>query len=234
MATVFKSDSSADNPSATSTPAAAGGPSGLAGFNLNDLAAEGRQQLDAYRQQADTILAEARKEAESIRNDAQKQGFDEGLRLAAIDAETKLQAAAQQRAQTGLDLVQSAVDQLHTAHQQWMQDFAASLTTIALSASERIVARELTYDPRLIVSWAQQAVGSARSACRLTVAVHPETLVLLGESLDEMLSSPDLPEQTCVEPDDSVGHTEVVVRQTGGEIRAGLMAQLKRLEELLA
>jgi flagellar assembly protein FliH len=67
----------------------------------------------------------------------------------------------------------------------------------------------------------------------LSVAVHPETLVDLGEKLDQLLASPDLPESTQVVPDASLGPTDVVVRQTGGEIQAGLEAQLQRLTELL-
>ncbi len=92
---------------------------------------------------------------------------------------------------------------------------------------------QLQREPQLLVQWAEEAVRSARSACELTVAVNPETLALLGQSLDEMLAAPDLPEQSHVLPDETVGPTEVVIRQTGGEIRAGLIAQLRRLEELL-
>ena len=55
-----------------------------------------------------------------------------------------------------------------------------------------------------------------------------------AQALDEMLAAPDLPEKTRVVPDESVGRTEVVVRQSGGEIQAGLEAQLRRLEELFA
>jgi flagellar assembly protein FliH len=86
----------------------------------------------------------------------------------------------------------------------------------------------------LVVDWAADAVRSARSACELTIAVHPETLAQLGQAFDEMLASPDLPENTRVVPDETVGPTEVAVRQSGGQIQAGLQAQLRRLEELFA
>ena len=224
MATVFKRDSNVQ-PTPTT---------GLAGFNLNDLADEGRAQLEQVRQDTEQMLADARAEAARLRIEAEQQGYADGLERAAVDADAKLQAAAEERAQTGLELVQSAVDQMHSAHQQWMNDFSQSLHTVALAATNRIVQRELVYDPQLLVTWAEQAVRSTRAACRLTVAVHPETLALIGPSLDQMLSSPDLPEHTTVEPDASVGPTEVVVRQSGGEIHAGLVAQLNRLAELLA
>ena len=89
-------------------------------------------------------------------------------------------------------------------------------------------------DRELLVRWANEALRSTRSASRLTVAVHPETLAELGGAFDQLLAMPELPEQTHVEPDESVDRNGVVVRQPGGEIKAGLMAQLQRLEELLS
>ena len=226
MATIFKRDSG-DRPTPIPTTA-------LAGFILNDLADEGRARVEQVRQESEQLLADARSEAARLRVEAEQQGYADGLQRAAVDADAKLQVAAEERAQSGLELVQSAIDQIYLAHQQWMNEFSQSLHMVALAATKRVLQRELTFDPQLIVSWAEQAVRSTRGACRLTVAVHPETLALIGPSLDQMLSAPDLPEQTIVEPDDSVGPTEVIVRQAGGEVHAGLNAQLERLAELLA
>jgi flagellar biosynthesis/type III secretory pathway protein FliH len=226
MAVVLKSGSS----SSCETP---GRSAGLAGFNLSDLASEGRQQLEECRQQAEQMLADAQQQADRIRRDAEQQGYQDGLQRGLEEAETKIQESAEQRARTGLDLVRSAVAQLHDEHQAWMTQYAQAITEVSLAATERIVRSQLQREPQLLVQWAEDAVRSARSACQLTVAVNPETLALLGQSLDEMLAAPDLPEQSHVLPDESVGPTEVVIRQTGGEIRAGLIAQLRRLEELL-
>lgn len=226
MAVVVKHDSdSRDN-----SPAS--GASGLAGFNLNDLADEGRQKLEECRRQAAQIMAEANQEAEQIRRDALQRGYEDGLQRGSIDAESKIQETAEQRARTGLDLVRSAVAQMHEAHEQWMSQYAQSVAELAIAATEKIVRGQLEQHPQLIVGWAEEAVRSTRSACELTVAVHPETLALLGQALDELLAAPDLPENTRVIPDESVGPTEVAVRQSGGEIQAGLEAQLRRLQEL--
>jgi len=85
----------------------------------------------------------------------------------------------------------------------------------------------------LIVRWAREALHSTRSASRLTLAVHPDTLAHLGRSLDELLAHPDLPEQSVVVPDETLSVGDIVVRQDGGEISAGLDAQLARLREEL-
>ncbi len=228
MAFVLKPDSSADQ-----TPAARS-VSGLAGFNLSDLADEGRSRLEECRTQIRQMLEEAEKQAAKLREQAEARGYKEGFEKAAVDADQKLKAEAELRAKDSLKLIRQAVQQLHTVHEQWMKEYAQSLSTIALAAAQRVLRRELESDPQLIVNWAEEALRSTRSATRLTLAVHPETLAQLGRQLDQLLASPDLPEQTQVEPDESVAPGEVVVRQTGGEIHAGLQAQLKRLEEVLS
>ena len=141
---------------------------------------------------------------------------------------------AEQRAQQSLALIRQAVGKLHEVHHDWMRQYSQTLSAIALAAAERVIRRKLDSEPELLVTWAEEAVRSARSATQLTLAVHPETLVQLGQSLDELLAAPDLPEQTHVEPDESVPRNEVIVRQPGGEIHAGLVAQLGRLEEMLS
>ncbi len=228
MAIVLKSDASAERvPAARSV-------TGLAGFNLNDLADEGRTRLDQCRQQIRQMLDDAEKEAKKLRAQADQRGYEEGLARAAVDAKAKLKKEADARAKSGLQVIEKAVRHLHTAHENWMKQYAECLTHTALDASERIVRHRLELEPELLVQWASEALQSTRSASSLTLAVHPESLAQLGKSLDEVLASSDLPEQTHVEPDESVPLGEVVVRQTGGSIEAGLRAQLKRLEELLS
>ncbi len=228
MAVVLKSESSSEKePAARSV-------SGLAGFNLSDLADEGRTRLEECRTQVRRMLDDAKQEAETLRKQADQRGYQEGLERAAVDADRKLKDEAEIRARDGLQLIQQAVRQLHQVHEDWMQRYAESLTRIALAAAERIVLQRLDREPELLVKWAGDALQSTRSAASLTLAVHPETLAHLGQAFDELLASSDLPEQAHVEPDESVELDAVVVRQAGGDIEAGLRAQLQRLEELLA
>jgi flagellar assembly protein FliH len=228
MANVLKSDS----PSEKGT--AARSVSGLAGFNLRDLADEGRTRLEECRTQIRQMLQEASQQADQLGKDAEQRGYDEGLARAAVDAEKKLKQEAESRARSGLQLIQQAVQQLHSVHEDWMRKYEESLIRIALSAAERIVLHRLDSERELLVKWADQALQSTRAATSLTLAVHPETLAQLGRSFDQLLASSQLPEQTHVEPDESVDRNTVVVRQNGGDVVAGLQAQLERLEEMLA
>ena len=207
--------------------------SGLAGFNLADLADEGRDRIKQCQVHVEALLAQARVEAEQIRKQAREEGFAEGERQAAKGAEEKLKLASERQAKEGLALLQTSVTQMHKRYEQWMESYVNSLHSLGLSIGEKLARRELDEHAELIVTWAREAVQSTRTASRLSVAVHPELLAQLGEQFDEMLCSPDLPEETHVVPDESLKRTEVAVRQTGGDIQAGLQAQLERLAELL-
>ena len=228
MATILKHSSSAAE-SSSQRPVQS-----LTGFNLRDFTEDGRTRLQEYERQANEMIANAQAEAARIRSEAQKRGYEHGLAQAKETIETKVRTEAQARSESGLDLVQSAVDQIHQTFNEWMRDYSEVMSTIAIAASERVLCRELQNDPELLVSWARNAVIKARSACRLTIAVHPKTLALVGDSLDQMLSGSDMPESVEVVADESLRETEVSVRQQGGEIQAGLIAQLRRLEELLS
>lgn len=228
MAFVLKSKTKAEQASAARDV------TGLAGFNLNDLADEGRIRLEQCRDQIRQMLTDAENEADEIRAAAKRDGYQAGQQQAAIDADKKLQAEAEVRAKQSLKLIRDAVDQLHTSHQDWMKQYAEVLTRTAIAAAERVVRRKLNEEPEILVQWVAEAVRSTRAATSLTVAVHPETLAQLGSEFDKLLASADLPEQTHVEPDESVDRHSVTVRQRGGSIAAGLTAQLGRLEELLS
>lgn len=207
---------------------------GLAGFNLADLANEGRTRLDECRKQARELLDQARQEAEAIRAEAEKKGYEDGMKEAADDFDRRVIEEATIRARDGLHLLEQAVEQMRQTHQSWLQEYADSLSRVAIAAAERVVLNQLDRERDLLVRWAGEALSSTRTANQLTVAVHPETLAELGVAFDRLLAAPGLPEQTHVEPDPSVDRNGVVVRQLGGEIDAGLSAQLRRLEELLS
>lgn len=180
------------------------------------------------------MIDEATTQGEQIRKKAEADGYQEGLKRAAVDAETKLQNAAELRAKEAVQVLSQAVQQMHKEYEGWMQQYSQTLNRIALAAAQRIVRKKLDDEPEILVRWAEEALTSTRAATRLTLAVHPETIAQLGEALDLMLVSPGLPEQTHVEPDETLPRDSVVVRQLGGDIDAGLEMQLKRLETMLS
>lgn len=226
MATVLKSDT-------PQVPLATTSPSGLAGFNLEDLSQRARNQLEACQQEINRLRSEAAGEIEALRRQAHAQALEEGRREAALEAQSKIKAAVDARVGEHGQAVKSMVLQIATQHQQWMQQYADSLVALVVAVSERVIRRQLEREPEIVLRWTTEALAAARSAHRLTVAVHPETLAQLGQSLDELLNQPGLPEETMIVPDESLPLAGVVVRQLGGEVVVTLESQLMRLQELL-
>ena len=233
MATVLKPPVPPASADVQKPGAAPCGLTGLTGFNLDDLAEEGRKRLESYQRQIEQLRARAKEEAAEARADAERRGYEEGTRRASADFERQLQERSQQLAQDQLARLTEATAAMREAFQGWMSEYAEALTEIAIAATERIVGKKLDGDRGLMVRWAEEAVRSTRAAGRLTLAVHPETLAELGQSLDELLAAPELPETASVEPDESLRRDEIAVRQDGGEVRTGLKNQLDALRESL-
>ncbi|MDC0288020.1 FliH/SctL family protein [bacterium] len=227
MATVLKSGDREQQ------QAAAQNASAIAGFNLSDLADEGRSRLDQCRLQVQEMLMKAQQEVEGIHKAAEERGYQQGLDRAAVDAEKELQTKAEQQAKSSTLIMEQAVKQIREVHSQWMESYGEVLTQTALAAAEKIVQRRLEAEPELMVAWAKEALHSTRTALSLKVVVHPETLAQAGPAFETMVMAPSLPENTHIETDETMDRNEVVVRQDGGEIQAGLTAQLERLKELL-
>jgi flagellar assembly protein FliH len=235
----------------------AAGSAGLMEFNLSDLAQQGREQIQRCREQVEVMLAEANRQAEAMKATAKTAGHAEGKQAAERDVQQRIEKEAELKAKARVQSLHVAVEQMRAQYDAWMQSYAEVLTLTAIAAAERLTRSRIklansdrgiptpTESPismnhtpeqeseHLLVSWARDALHSTRSASRLTLAVHPDTLAQLGKSLDELLAHPDLPEQSVVIPDETLAVGDIVVRQDGGEIQAGLDAQLQRLREEL-
>ncbi|TWU02090.1 FliH/SctL family protein [Neorhodopirellula pilleata] len=234
------------------------GSEGLVEFNLADIVEQGRQQIMKCRAEVEAMMGQAQAESVRIKQQAKSTGHAEGQKAAAAEIDKRIAVEAEAKAQAQVESLRKMVVQMRTQYDQWMHQYAEVMTATAIAAAERLLRKKvelpnasplavapdpddsadspsssLPTEEHVLVRWAREALHSTRSAGRLTLAVHPDTLAELGRQFDELLSSPDLPEQSVVIPDETLSVGDVVVRQDGGEIRAGLEAQLQRLREEL-
>jgi flagellar assembly protein FliH len=208
-------------------------PSGLAGFNLDDLSRQAQKRLSDCRDEVAKMLEQARADAEKLRSTAHADGLAAGREQAAKEAEQKLQISIQQRMGEHANVVKAMVNQIAEQHNDWLRSYAETLVSLVVEVSERVIRKKLEQEPAILVRWASDGLTAARSAQRLTVAVHPETLAELGADLEQLLRTPGLPEDSTLVPDESVARTGIIIRQLGGEVDAGLTAQLATLRQLL-
>lgn len=206
---------------------------GVSGFNLDDFAEAGIKHLKAVEREAARILADAREEAERIKQQAHEEGWASGLQAAEKEVDRRVKADVDQAVAIQMPLLEAAVQQISDIEGEFIESFKRCLLGTALAAAERLVLVRLEWEPELLERWAEVAIGAAKTARKLVLAVHPETLVSHGERFEALLASPGLPEDTRIEADESVEPAGVVVRCEGGAVEMMLSQQLERLEEML-
>ncbi|QEG42733.1 FliH/SctL family protein [Roseimaritima ulvae] len=209
------------------------GPSGVAGFNLDDFASSSRRLLEQAQEQAQQILADARQQAQEITKKAHREGLAAGMAEARKTVDQDVAQQVQTQVQERLGVLEQTARELSESQAEWLQSFAQTLTDLGLGIAEKIIKQRLQNDPQIVLDWTEQALRHARSARSLVVAVHPETLVQLGQPLEALLQASGVPEDARLEPDESLEPHGVVVRQLGGSIDAQLSSQLENLQRML-
>jgi len=225
MATILKSNAPLPSASAEFT--------GVAGFNLDDLAAVGARQLRAVETEAERILAAAREESQAIRQQAAEQGRAEGIQQGMRDAEQRIAQQSQAEVAKRIPLLEATLQQCCNLQRDYLESFRETLIATVIAATERVVLRKLETEPEVLQRWAEAAIAACNSAKRIVVLVHPETLASHGEALEQLLAKPGLPEDSRIEPDESIEPAGVVVRTEGGSVTLTLSEQLQRLDEML-
>ncbi len=223
MASILKSNESGDRV----------GPSGVAGFNLDDFASSSRRMLQQAQQQSQQIIAQAQREAEQIAQAAHREGLAAGMAEARKTVDQEIAQRVQTELQERLGVLEQTTRQLSEQQSEWLQSFAETITELGLGIAEKVVRQRLQQEPQIVLAWTEQALRHARSARSLVVAVHPETLVQLGQPLEALLQAAGVPEDARLEPDESLEPHGVVVRQLGGSIDAQLSTQLETLARML-
>jgi flagellar biosynthesis/type III secretory pathway protein FliH len=160
--------------------------------------------------EARRIIAEARAEAERIRQRAR----DEGLAQAQAEV-APLMLRARREAQRLLD----------RAHHD--------IVALAVRIAERLVRRSLALDPEIVADIAEAAIAAAGPREELVVRLHPDDLAAL-EARD--CNGSALLRARChlrVQPDAGVGRGGCIVDSPAGSVDARLATQLAAIERAL-
>jgi flagellar assembly protein FliH len=207
--------------------------SGLASVNLDDFVETTSRQLASAKAEADRIIAEAKRQAEQLRENTLREARAEGLALGKQDFNNLVEESAKKMSAADLTTLRQAVDQLWTNEQSWLEQWQLSLIGMVLELTERLVGKRIQEDETILLQWAKEAIELTRTARSITVALHPETLVRIGDHLEPLLRSMGAPEDSRLEADETVSINGVVVRQVGGKVDMQLKTQMQRIEAFL-
>lgn len=167
-------------------------------------------------------LEAARAEAEVIREQAHRDGFEAGLADAQAQIAPALAALAQ--AQAGLAAL---ADELAA-------DTEAAAVTLALRIAEQVLGGALEADPERVVDAIRGALRKLVERDRVTVLVNPDDLELVRAAVPSLEQELGGISSCDVQAERRVSRGGAVVRTAEGEVDATLETKLARVREVVA
>ena len=213
-----------------------------ASLHLGDLARQGSRLPEAARAQAESIVAEAQRERETLVQGAAERGHAEGREAGYAEG---LEAGRAEGAKLAEESRREALAKIEAS---WLETLAsieaeraamlsatrADLCRLAALVAEKVTKRVVSLDERVVVDQLGAVLAVLARPTRLTVAIHPDDERLLTETLPELVSRFTAAEHVELTPDATLERGSCVARTAeGGVIDASVRTQLDRLVEAL-
>ena len=174
---------------------------------------------------AGDALAIARAEAAQIRAAALEAGRSEGY------------AAGLAEAQAGLEPVraalQSALQKLHGAHDDFVGLAERHAVELALAIARKVIGAELAVRPELVAEVATGALRRAAERDYVVLLVNPDDLQLVRDAAGDLSGALGGIRRLEIAPERRVHRGGCLVQTAEGEIDAGIEAQLEKAREVL-
>lgn len=206
----------------------------VSAFNLEDMAQRAEDYLAKVRehaaQQAQEIVAQAMRESEGVRKQAESEGRQSAEQ--AIDRKLNEKVAAQMK--TVLPALRLAVDQIAQAKQGWLAAWERQAIELSACMAERIVRGELAARPAITVAWAREALEMAAGQGDVCLRLHPDDHAAMGAEISALTG--DLARLGAVSAvaDASVSPGGCRVETRYGAIDQTVEAQVARLVQELS
>jgi flagellar assembly protein FliH len=168
------------------------------------------------------VLAEARAEAEQIREAARQEGYAAGRADATASLEPALAALTQAIGDVRAEQAEQAVELERRA------------VELGLGLARKVVAGALSVQPELIVDVVTGVLRGIVDRDRVTVLVNPADLDIVREAMDGLRDSLGGMDHCVVEAERRVGRGGCLVHTSVGEIDATVETKLERAGEVVA
>jgi flagellar assembly protein FliH len=194
-------------------------------LNFDDLAVEAGQYVAEVKAKAAEIVAQARQEAETIRQQAAQKGAQ-----AAVDAVEQM--VAEQLAPALAALRQATADLQH-AKQAWLSHWESSAVHLAAAIAARIVRGELRHRPEITLTLVREALELAAGSPNVRLRMNPDDHKALGTQVQALIDAFSGVGGAEITPDATIGRGGCRVETRFGTIDQQFESQLKRIEEEL-
>ncbi len=194
-------------------------------FNLDNIDFKQRQERRrgdrrrGFRRIDDrNLISRAREEAQSIKEAAAKEGYQEGLTQAKAD----------------IDEVKNTLTAFMSAKQEVFDYVAPNIMEISLDIAKKIIKKEIQQDPSIILSNILEIMkGLSKEETKITLKVNPLQVSMLKTEIPEILNTAGLEAKVLIVPDETIMEGGCMVTTTNGVIDATIETQLSVISEAL-
>jgi len=196
---------------------------------VKDLLATAREEAEkiikSANEEARRIVSGGQEKLKQIEEDAFKKGwqtgYDEGIRVAETEYDNKLQEAV------------TLVDKAHQERKKIIAGSEDEIVQLAVAVARKIIQRELSSDPEIIVGIVKRAIQKATDREELTIRVNPDNLDSTLNSRDDITQSVKGVRKLKVLADPGVAPGGCVVESPNGTVDARVERQLSEIEQAL-
>jgi flagellar assembly protein FliH len=198
-------------------------------FNFDDMSGKAEAYLQQVRAEARNIIAEANKQAETIR----KQAEIDGLKAAQKQHQQQVEAEAAKRMETVLPALRVAVAEVLSSKQAWLAHWEIVGVQLASRIAERILRRELATDASLPITLVRESLELAVGDDGVRVLLHPQDVERFGRQIQTLAAElkPTGKVELVGDARIEVGGCKLETKY--GSIDQQLASQLRRIEEEL-
>lgn len=164
------------------------------------------------------LISRAQEEAGTIRLNAQKEGYQEGLEQAKEDIEQ----------------LRNAIVSFANSKQEVFEYIAPDILEISVDIARKIVKKEIEQNPQIVLDSILEILKSlSKDETRLNIKVNPEQVDLIKENLPNILSASATEAKIRVLPDDEIEAGSCVIVTNNGIVDATIQTQLEIIKEAL-
>ncbi len=195
-------------------------------FNFGDMSLQADKYKEKIRVEAGKIVAQARKEADAVRENARREGHE-----AAMQA---IEDIVRKELSTVLPALRQVIQDIQHAKQAWLTHWEGSAVHAAGAIAARLIRRELPDHPEIPLTLVREALQLAAGSARLQIHLNVDDHKALGDQVqmlvDELAGLAEA--ELIADPEITTGGCRVETEF--GVIDQQFEAQLDRIEEELS
>lgn len=162
------------------------------------------------------LISRAQEEADTIRGNAAKEGYQSGI----------------EQAQSDIEQMRNAINVFFEAKQEVFEYVAPDILQISIDIAKKIVKHEIEQDPQLILDTILDVLKTiSKEEHKISLQVNPTQVDLVKSKLPEIISISGLEAKINVNPNDAIELGGCIVETNNGIVDATINTKFEIIKE---